>query len=194
MTNKKYSAIIMLIKQIGIIGYILWLKMRCYKGDRNMMIFQCDTLVQICTHAKSEYPDECCGIILGKRADKLRTACRIVQTPNMTSENNSSTHFLINPLDVARIEMLAEDDGLEVVGFYHSHPDCEAEASEEDILYMIEGYSYPIISVKGGMCVGMNSFEKRVQTDAGVNKEEILVKEKGYAGFGIHISDTEELC
>ena len=158
-----------------------------------MLICQGDTAGLIYAHAEREYPRECCGIILGKRLGSRRIALRIIQTENMIKINASKTHFLINPLDIVKAEVLADDNELEVVGFYHSHTDYEALPSNEDIIHMIEGYSYPIVSVKDGMCVGINSFEKIMQTDTGVNKEEILMKEKEYADFCIHISNTEEL-
>ena len=157
-----------------------------------MFICKGDIAEQIYTHAEREYPKECCGIILGKRFRKQRIALRIIQTKNMISENESKKHFLINPLDIVGAETVADDSDLEVIGFYHSHTDYEAQASNEDILHLIEGYSYPIVSVRQGKCVSMNSFEKIMQTDTGVNKEEILIKVNEYADFGIHISNIEK--
>ena len=143
-----------------------------------MLIFQNGIAEQIYTHAKNEYPKECCGIILGRRLGKQRIADRIIQALNITNENNAAAHFQIDSLEVVRAETQAENDGLEIIGFYHSHPDCETVASNEDVLHMIEGYSYPIISVKKGICVGINSFEKLMQRGTKANQEEILIKEK----------------
>lgn len=78
-------------------------------------------------------------------------------------------------MEVVKAELLAEEEGFEIVGFYHSHPDYEAVVSKADKLYMIEGYSYPVISVKNGKCVKVKSFEKTAQTDTDV-KEETLPK------------------
>lgn len=159
-----------------------------------MVVFRDDTLERIYAHAKHDYPKECCGILLGKRLGGQRIACRIIQTQNMRGEDDTTTHFRINPLEIVRGEREAEVDGLELIGFYHSHPDHEAVASQEDILHMIVGHSYPIVSVKKGICVGINSFEKIEQTAPDAKEEEILTKEKSYAGFGIYISDPERVC
>lgn len=142
-----------------------------------MLLFQDGTMQKICCHAQNEYPRECCGILLGKRMDGRKTVYRVIQTRNMADKRQSGAHFLINPLEIVRAEGLAEGEKLEIVGFYHSHPDHAAVASQEDILHMIAGYSYPIVSVENGICVRVNSFEKLKQTDQDA-KEEILVKEK----------------
>lgn len=158
-----------------------------------MLIFQGGTLEQLCDYAVQDYPNECCGILLGKRLGKRRITLKVISTKNTAKKSDITTHFLINPLEVAKAEAAAEDIGLEIIGFYHSHPDFEAQVSQTDVLHMIEGFSYPIISVKKGKCGSISSFEKIEQTDADANREEILVKENDYADFGIHISNIEEL-
>lgn len=143
-----------------------------------MLILQDDTIEMICSHAQNEYPKECCGIMLGKRLGEQRIVYSIIQTRNMIEENQNKTHFLMNPIEIVKAELSAEREKLEIVGFYHSHPDYEAVASNEDVLHMITGYSYLIISAKNGICVKVNSFEKIMQTDTDAKEEEILVKEK----------------
>lgn len=133
---------------------------------------------EIHSYARTAYPKECCGILIGKRLENNRIVHKVIQTRNMIDENQNSIHFVMNPLEVVRVELLADVEKLEIVGFYHSHPDYEAVASGEDLLHMIEGYSYLIISVRYGVCIGENSFEKIVQTDMDVRKEEIQIKEK----------------
>lgn len=142
-----------------------------------MLVFQDDTIEKICTHAQTEYPRECCGIMLGRRVGGKRIVHRVFQTGNMIGESQAATHFLINPLEIVKAEVWAEAEEFEIVGFYHSHPDYEAVASQEDIRHMIAGYSYPIISIKNGADARVRSFEKLIQTDYDV-KEEIVRKEK----------------
>lgn len=142
-----------------------------------MLIFQSDIVEKLYSHAQTEYPKECCGILIGKRQGECRIAGSVVQTVNMAEESQNTTQFLIHPLEIVKAEVLAEREGLEIVGFYHSHPDYEAVASDEDILHMIAEYSYLILSVKNGVCEELNSFEKIIQTDTAI-KEEILVKER----------------
>ncbi|MBQ8164567.1 MAG: M67 family metallopeptidase [Clostridia bacterium] len=142
-----------------------------------MLIFQNDTLENLYSHAETEYPQECCGILLGLRKAGKRIVYSVIQTENTADEKQKDTHFLIKPLDVLKAETSAEKEQLEIVGFYHSHPDYDAIASDEDILHMVSGHSYPIVSVKNGVRVNVRCFEKILQTDT-CTQEEILMKEK----------------
>lgn len=142
-----------------------------------MLIFQNNTLETLCSYAKAEYPTECCGILLGLRKNGQRLVYNVIPTENTVAEKKNKVHFLIDPIAVLRAELSAERQQLEIVGFYHSHPDHDAVASYEDITYMITGYSYPIISVKNGSSVDVKCFQKALQTDTDA-KEEIWVKEK----------------
>ena len=135
-----------------------------------MLILKSDISEMLISHAKAEYPRECCGILLGECKDGRKTVLKIIQTENAAS---GAAHFRIDPLAVAK----AEREPLEILGFYHSHPDCEAIPSKEDILHMIEGYSYPIISVRNGKCADISSFARISQTSEEI-REEILKKEQ----------------
>lgn len=157
-----------------------------------MLVFRNDTIEKICFHAQSEYPRECCGILLGKNRAGERIAYMAIPTRNMVNERKNVTHFLINPLEIVKAELFAEQKGFEIVGFYHSHPDYESVVSEADKLYMIEGYSYPIISVKNRKCIKIKSFEKVSQTDKDV-KEEIVVKEKKNEGDSVCFGNAEDI-
>ena len=91
----------------------------------------------------------------------------------MAEEERRGEYFLIDPLEIAKSELLAEKERLELIGFYHSHPDHEAVASKEDALHMIRGCSYVILSVKNGICRELRSYEKTDSMDIGA-KEEML--------------------
>ena len=125
------------------------------------------------SHAEAEYPRECCGILLGECDGGRKTVRSIIETENAVSGEHSTAHFRIDPLAVAK----AEREPFEILGFYHSHPDCEAIPSKEDILHMIEGYSYPIISVRNGKCVDISGFVRISQMSEEIG-EEILKKEQ----------------
>ena len=142
-----------------------------------MLIFQNNTLEELYIHAEEEYPGECCGVLLGERKNGQRLAGSIVKMANSADEAHVREHFALDPLEIAKIEISAEQEQFEVVGFYHSHPDVDAYASDEDALHMIAGYSYPIISVKNGNCVNIRSFTKKRQNDIDA-QEEILIREK----------------
>lgn len=138
-----------------------------------MLILKSDISERLISHAEAEYPRECCGILLGECDGGRKTVRRIMETENTVGGEHGTSHFRIDPLAVAK----AEREQLEILGFYHSHPDCEAIPSKEDILHMIEGYSYPIISVRNGKCADINSFARISQTSEEI-REEILEKEQ----------------
>lgn len=146
------------------------------------MIFQNGSMEKMLYHAKTEYPKECCGIILGTCNGDEKTADVVIYTENIAEKKRQNTSFLISPKAVIDAELSASKKGLEIVGFYHSHPDYDAILSKEDEKYMITGYSYPIISIKNGVCVEINSYEKKCGEG-----------EKN-ADYSIHISYTENFC
>ena len=138
-----------------------------------MLILQSNISEMLISHAEAEYPRECCGILLGESDGGRKTVRRIIKTENAVGDDRETAHFRIDPLAVAK----AEREPFEILGFYHSHPDCEAIPSKEDILHMIEGYSYPIISVRNGKCADISSFARISQTSEEI-REEILKKEQ----------------
>jgi proteasome lid subunit RPN8/RPN11 len=83
-----------------------------------------DTVV---SHARAAAPDECCGLLLGTDAsiDQAVPAANIAAAPR--------SRFLIDPKDHIDARRAARARGLEVVGFYHSHPRSSAGPSQTDI-------------------------------------------------------------
>lgn len=145
--------------------------------EEHLLIFKNNTFETLCLQAEATYPKECCGILLGQQKNEKRIVYRIIPIKNAVVEKQSAAHFLMDPFTVYKAETVAEQDGLKIVGFYHSHPDCDAVPSEEDIQHIIAGFSYPIISLQNGVCITVRSFEKILQTDTHV-QEEILIKEQ----------------
>lgn len=139
-----------------------------------MLTLKSNARDEIFRHAGSEYPNECCGVLLGEKKKENRIAEEAVRMRNIAEGLEKRTHFLINPLELIRIERCAAEGNLEIVGFYHSHPGCEAIASKEDVEYMLPGYSYSIVSVKNGKCAEINSFIKRMGEAAVVTEEQII--------------------
>ena len=124
-----------------------------------MLYYLSIALDELFKHARNEYPNECCGILLGRTNGADKTISLIYCVRN-TAAADRRTHFCIDPTEILRAEMYAQQNDLETVGFYHSHPDSDAIASSEDIRYMIPGYSYPIISVKSGQAAEIRCYKK----------------------------------
>lgn len=127
-------------------------------------------------HARETYPRECCGILLGRRAGDSRTVAEIVACANVAQAPSAVRRYSIAPEDLIRTQRAARARGLEIVGFYHSHPDHPARWSPDDLA---EAYwpacSYVIIAVNRGRAAETQSFVLR-GTDAGRHFESELLR------------------
>ncbi len=110
-----------------------------------LKIAQAD-LEMIRRHAEKDYPRECCGVLLGRSAGGARAVSFAVECDNTSKMPHN--HYGIAPADLIRIQRQARERGLEVVGFYHSHPDQAARWSVSDLeeAHWI-GCAYLIVSV-----------------------------------------------
>ena len=111
--------------------------------------------------AIQSYPNECCGVLLGNRTSREVQDIRPLN--NAAGETRTQTHFRISPLDVYQVECEIEGSDLEIVGFYHSHPDCEAVPSKEDSEYMVPGLVYFILSVTSSGVVDIRTYKKDIK-------------------------------
>ena len=105
------------------------------------------------------YPDECCGILLGRDEAAHRVVDRVRATENVFEEVAERRHrFSIDPLELLRAESESSHGSLVVLGFYHSHPDHPARPSEYDRQHAWPFYSYVIVSIAKGDPVDMTSW------------------------------------
>lgn len=103
-----------------------------------------DALERMTRHARTSYPEECCGALLG--SPDARHILRAVPVDN-ARESERRRRYLIGPAALRSLESEAARDGLEVVGFYHSHPDHAAEPSAFDLEHAWPWYTYLILPV-----------------------------------------------
>ncbi|HEX9098599.1 MAG TPA: M67 family metallopeptidase [Candidatus Dormibacteraeota bacterium] len=106
-------------------------------------------------HGAEGYPDEICGVMLGTLADLAVTEVR--RARNIIVER-SRDRYEIDPRDHIRIQREADATGLDIVGYYHSHPDHPAQASRFDTERAWSGYVYVIVSIVKGKPVDANAF------------------------------------
>lgn len=108
-----------------------------------------DVLKNLEKHAETDYPNECCGFLFGKDGDeRIVTASR--QTENK-SDGNQRRRFQIDSKAYRNAEQFADENDLDFLGIYHSHPDHPAEPSEHDRVVAMPYFSYIIISVQNGI-------------------------------------------
>ena len=105
-------------------------------------------LHQIHRHLESGYPNEACGVMLGKGG----VITEIVSADNKRTDS-ARNRYLIDPLAYMKIERDADKRGMDVLGIYHSHPDVAARPSQFDLDHAWPNFSHLIVSVVQGKAV-----------------------------------------
>ncbi len=137
-------------------------------------------------HGEETYPHECCGVLLGRVEGEQREVSEIVRCGN-TRDDRPQDRYHIDPRELVRIQRQGRERRLDIVGFYHSHPDHPARWSQTDLVeaHWI-GCSYIITSVEKGRAVTTNSFalqgtseeDKRLEDEpVEVAADKVLVRE-----------------
>ena len=109
-----------------------------------------ELLNEIREHGVRDYPYECCGLLLGRYRADGKAVSETYPISNAREESAKRNRFLIEPVELMRGERYAREHDLEVVGFYHSHPDSPAVPSQYDLEHAWPWYSYLIVSVERG--------------------------------------------
>lgn len=104
-----------------------------------------DILQQVSQYCEEGYPHEVCGLLLGK----CQTVEHVFSAKNLNQER-AQDRYELDPADFQAADAAARQQALEIIGFYHSHPDHPADASQTDTERAWEGYIYLIVSVIKG--------------------------------------------
>ena len=127
---------------------------------------------EISAHGVRDYPYECCGLLLGSfAAGGVKAIAEIYPISNAREEQAKRNRFLIRPEELMRGERYAEAKGLDIVGFYHSHPDHPAVPSQYDLEHAWPVYSYIVISVSAGATNDLRSWEMEPDRSRFVEEE-----------------------
>lgn len=117
-------------------------------------------LSEIREHGVRDYPYECCGLLLGRFGDDGKTVHETYPISNAREESAKRNRFLITPEELMKGERYARSRDLEVIGFYHSHPDSPAVPSKYDLDHAWPMYSYIIVSTSEGQSGDLFSWEQ----------------------------------
>jgi proteasome lid subunit RPN8/RPN11 len=124
---------------------------------------------EIFRHARAEYPNEACGVLLRAAGGEVIQA---VACSNVAALPRS--RYQIDPPELIAVQRRARERGLEIAGFYHSHPDAEAEPSATDAAEAYwTGCSYVIAAVRGGDVIELRSF--RLGVNGRLEEEPVVV-------------------
>jgi proteasome lid subunit RPN8/RPN11 len=130
-------------------------------------------------HGEDTYPHECCGVLIGNSTREGWRIKEAVQTNN-TRTDSAHNRYSIAPLDLVRIAREARRQGLEIAGFYHSHPDHPAQWSATDFAEAHWlGCSYLITEVARGKGAASNSFSLSgsIEEEKQFLQEQILIED-----------------
>lgn len=108
-----------------------------------------ECLDSMCREAETGYPLEICGLLVGNIHASGWQISDVRAVANMNIER-AADRFQLNPVAYRTIDRELRGTGCDIIGVYHSHPDCPARPSPTDLDSAWQGFVYPIISVCDG--------------------------------------------
>jgi proteasome lid subunit RPN8/RPN11 len=122
-------------------------------------------------HARRTYPNECCGAMLGSLDGETKVVNEAIALKN-AFEGAQAARYELRPEDLLAADKAARERGMDLIGIYHSHPDCDAYFSKTDLQNSCPWYSFVVLSIQKGEFHHANSWLPNFeQTEAA--KEEL---------------------
>jgi proteasome lid subunit RPN8/RPN11 len=149
-------------------------------------------LREIRAHGAETYPHECCGALLGLDAENFREVRALHKLVNRR-DDSPRNRFSVTSDDVRDAELAAQKNGLEVIGWYHSHPDHPALPSEYDREHAWPWYSYIIVSVmegKPGVIASWRLTDDRMRFDPEKISPEISAQQSSAVSSKLNVSGS----
>ncbi|MEP7074563.1 MAG: M67 family metallopeptidase [Acidobacteriota bacterium] len=132
-----------------------------------------NNIAAITAHAERDHPHECGGMLIGHFDEGgVKTVVETLPLQNSREEEARHNRVLILPVDVMKAERYAREKKLDVIGYYHSHPESPAVPSQYDLDHALPVWSYVIASVIKGKVVDIFSWEMENDRSR-FNEEEI---------------------
>ena len=135
-----------------------------------MIRIESDAWAAMVEHARETYPNECCGAMLGAiDGDKtVRVALRL----RNSFAGEQAQRYELRPEDLLAADREAGARKMDLVGIYHSHPDCDAYFSQTDLKNSCPWYSFVVLSIRKGEFDHANSWLPNAEQTA-AEKEEL---------------------
>ena len=108
-------------------------------------------------HAEAKFPNECCGAMLGKIDGGIKQVT-LAEALENSYEGAQGARYELRPEDLLAADKKARAAGLELIGIFHSHPDCDAYFSKTDLENSCPWYSFVVLSIRGGEFDHANSW------------------------------------
>jgi proteasome lid subunit RPN8/RPN11 len=129
---------------------------------------------KISLHAEADYPEECCGLLLGQKKGSNKLVRDVWKTENV-AEAMRHKRYCVPPRALLDADNHAGKKGWEVLGVYHSHPDHPAEPSRFDRNRAIVQFRYIIVDVRNGQVAEMKCWILH-EWDATFECEKLFIK------------------
>jgi proteasome lid subunit RPN8/RPN11 len=123
-------------------------------------------------HARRTYPNECCGAMLGTINGEGKSVVHAIELENAFG-GAQAARYELRPQDLMAADKAARDRGLDLIGIYHSHPDCDAYFSTTDLQNSCPWYSFVVLSIRNGEFHHANSWLPNADQTA-ADKEELV--------------------
>jgi proteasome lid subunit RPN8/RPN11 len=138
-----------------------------------MITIPSNLMSELFAHATEGYPNEVVGVMAGTYAHGEKTVTRLFCGENqfrlaeqtggaalealredLEVEGSSANRFFMTGDEMRAIDAQCRAEGIDIIGFYHTHPDHPARPSVTDLHFAqqtLPGYSYVIVSVENGI-------------------------------------------
>ena len=123
-------------------------------------------------HARRTYPNECCGGMLGTTDGESKAVHEAIELRN-AFEGAQAARYELRPEDLLAADKAARERGMDLIGIYHSHPDCDAYFSTTDLQNSCPWYSFVVLSIQKGDFHHANSWLPNPDQTA-AEKEELF--------------------
>jgi len=123
-------------------------------------------------HAEAKFPNECCGAMIGAITGDVKDVT-LAQPLENAYTGAQGARYELRPEDLLEADKKARAAGLDLIGIFHSHPDCDAYFSKTDLENSCPWYSFVVLSVKGGKFDHANSFLPNAEQTV-AEKEELI--------------------
>ncbi|MEZ5366935.1 MAG: M67 family metallopeptidase [Bryobacterales bacterium] len=112
---------------------------------------------EMIAHAEATYPNECVGAMIGKIENGVKTVDYALRLEN-SAEGSQRAYYELKPEHLLKADKAAREQGKDMIGIYHSHPDCDAYFSQTDLKNSCPWYSFVVLSIKEGKFDHANSW------------------------------------
>ena len=136
-----------------------------------MIRIESDPWQAMVAHAERTYPNECCGAMLGSIDGDQKTVTEAIALENAYA-GEQAARYELRPEDLLAADKAARSRGMDLIGIYHSHPDCDAYFSTTDLKNSCPWYSFVVLSIQKGGFHHANSWLPNMDQTA-ADKEEL---------------------